>query len=807
MLKNFIIITLRNLAAQKVYAFINIFGLALGLAAVLLISTYLVNELSYDDFHRDADRIYRVCVKGKLRGSELKIAVTSLPMAGKLTEEYPDIEASMRVARFGAWLVSNGTVSFNEDKLLYADPQFFSFFSFTMISGNADSALIHERSIVLTRSTAMRYFGREDVVGQNLWLEKETVPYKITGVVEDVPSNTHMHFDMIGSLSTLNRYLRPVWVSHNIYTYIRVKPNTNVLALESKLNNLVPKYVIPQAKEYLHIPVGSFADGLNIVEYFLQPLQKIHINSNLDNELEANGSSVYMYSFAIIAFLILLIACLNFINISTANAVNRAREVVLRKVMGSERRLLVFQFLTESVLISFFALAFALLIAELCMPWFNSFLHVDLRLQTLNTPFIILAIIMGALMLGLLAGCYPAFFIASFDPIKVLQGKLSKGIKNRKVRTVFVVIQLSISVLIISLAWVVYAQVEYMLNTELGFTKQRILVIRRPDALKEQIADFKAEILKHPNIESVTNSNSIPGRDFLASTFTLDEDTSRENILMSQIFVNYDFCEAFKLQMQEGRFFSPDIPSDSAACVINEEAARMLGPQSIAGSHLLTPALKEMVGERLKIIGVIKDFHFASVDKRIGPLVFTLMPGNWEGYLNVRLSSEGIDRSIKYIGDTWNRYTHNFPFQYFFLDQDFDRNYRSVVNTGKMLFLFALLSVFLACLGLFGLVLFTTNHRIQEIGIRKALGATYYQIILMMVGETAMLNVFASVFAWLAAWLISMLWLKDFYSRITLSPKYFIFSSAIVLMLSILVVFFQAYHGSKRDPVTALKAE
>lgn len=807
MFRNFIVITLRSLVSQRVYTFISVLGLAVGMASTLLIVTYVIHELSFDKIHRDAHRIYRVTVDGELRGSDLKIAVTSLPMAQKLVEEYPEIESSVRIGRFGAWLVSNDSVRFNEDNLLFTDPQFFNFFSFQLLSGNPDSALVRPRSIVLSRSAALRYFGNEEILGKQLQLETESEPYIITGVMEDVPSNSHIHFDMVASLITLNKYLRPVWVSHNVYTYIKTKEGIDYKALEPKLNNLAMKYVVPQLQEYLDIPIESFTDGSNVIHYKLQPLLKIHMNSDLDNELEPNSKSMYVYAFSAIALLILLIACLNFINLSTANSANRAREVILRKVIGSERRMLIFQFLTESVLMCLFALVLALIIVEIVMPYFNNYLNISLSLQILNNPIAILLIVFSTFLLGIVAGTYPAFFIASYEPVRVLHGVLNKGIKTKHVRSFFVIIQLSISILIIILSMVVFAQLEYMMNKELGFEKERILVIRRPDALKERITDFREEILRHPNIESVTNSNSIPGRDFLASTFQLEEDSSSKYLIMNQLFVNYDFREAFELSMIKGRFFSPAIESDTIACVINEEAALEFNSEKIIGTSILAPAFKEKMGDKLKVIGIVKNFHFETVDKKIGPLIITLMPGNWEGYLNVRLSSNEIDKSIKLLEETWKKYTSEYPFQYFFLDQDFDRNYRSVIRIARILLIFASLSIFVACLGLFGLVLFTTNQRIQEIGIRKAFGATYFHIIGMLIKETAILNIYASAFAWIAAYLISLFWLKAFYSRITLSPTYFFIASAIVLVMSVLVVLYQAIRGSRRDPVDALKAE
>ena len=781
-------------------------GLAVGMACALMISIYIIHESSYDKFHKDADRIYRVNVNGTLRNRPLKIALTSSPMAYTLNEEFPSVESALRVAKFGAWLVSYKDIRYNEDNFLFADSNFFNFFSFPLIAGNPDSVLSKPRSIVLTRSTALKYFGNEDVIGKELRIETFDDPFTVTGLMDDVPSNSHFHFDMLGSLITLNKYLRPVWVSHNVYTYIKTLPGTRPAVLEQKMDTLVGQYVIPEVEKYLNISVADFLDGSNEIHYNLQPLKKIHLNSNLSSELEANGKALYVYSFGILALLILFIACMNFINLSTANSSNRAREVVLRKTIGSERRMLIFQFLTESVLFSFLALILALLIAEIAMPYFNRYLSIEMNFGILKNFVGIGTIVLLTLILGLLAGSYPAFFISSYEPVKVLHGTLNKGVRNQKIRAVFVVTQFFISILIIIMTIVVIAQLEFMLNKELGFEKERILVVRRSDALTDRIDEFKEEILRYPNIESVTNSNSIPGRDFLASSYIVEIDSMRKNIFMNQIFVNYDFSEAFGLTMIGGRFFSPSVPSDSLACVINETAAREIRQGNVIGTYLEAPSVGRGAN-KIKIIGVVKDFHFESVDKPIDPLIISLMPGNWEGYLNIRLSSRGVDKSIKFLGETWKKYAPEYPFQYFFLEKDFDQNYRSVVRTSKVLVLFALLSVFVALLGLFGLILFTTNQRINEIGIRKAVGATPLQVVLLLVKETVLLILYASAAAWIVAYLFSQLWLKDFNSRITLSPKYFLYASGIVLILALLVVLYQCYHAAKSDPTQALKAE
>jgi putative ABC transport system permease protein len=738
---------------------------------------------------------------------DINSANTSVPMAKAIVEEVEEVNSSIRLAHFDAWLVSNGEIKYNEDKFLFADKNFFHFFSFRLLEGNPDSVLVNPRSIVLTESTAKKYFGEESPIGKKLRIENGEKLYTVTGLMEDVPDNSHIQFDMLGSLVTFKRHIGNLWISNIVYTYIKINNTSDVQKVINRINEFVKVYMAPQINKILDVSTEDIADGKQTMRFDLQKITRIHLYSNLDGELEANGKALYIYTFGIIAILILIIACLNFMNLSTANSSNRAREVILRKVIGSTRRVLIFQFLTESVIFSFLALIFSLLIAEIAMPHFNEYLGLNLSFNVLNNPPAVFSIILFTLFLGIVAGSYPSFFISSYEPVKVLHGVLNKGVKNRKVRSVFVIFQFAVSILIIIISMVVFAQAKHMLNKDLGFEKERVLIIRRPDALKTKINDFKKEILQHPNIESVTNSNSIPGRDFITTSYVLENDSVRTNYLMNHVFVNHDFREAFGLRMVQGRFFSPSIASDTMVCVINEAAVRKLELDNVIGKVLEMPGPWAKSSKKLKIIGVVKDFNFESVDKEIEPLVISLMPGNMEGYLNVRLSTKGIDSSIKFLEEKWTKYTSEYPFIYFFLDKDFNQNYRPIIRTGKILNLFSLLSIFIACLGLFGLISFTSNQRVREIGIRKAVGATFYQIIYLLLKETIVLLLIASVIAWVGAYAFSRIWLNDFYFKISVSPRYFIIASGIVLTLAIVVVLYQFFIASLRNPGEALKVE
>ncbi|MGD2035034.1 MAG: ABC transporter permease, partial [Bacteroidales bacterium] len=549
MFRNFIVISLRSLATHRIYSLINILGLAIGMASVLLITIYVLNELSYDKFHQDAGKIYRINVHGILRGMDLNTAVTPTLMAETVVNEVDEVNEVLRMGYFNAWLVESDYARYNEDNFMFADSNFFRFFSFHLIKGDPDSVLMKPRSIVLTESAAKKYFGEEDPIGKKLTIENEEKWFTVTGLMEDVPDNSHFRFDLLGSLVTYEDFLPDLWLHHILYTYIKIDKPSEAFEVERKINEFVDKYTAPQIEEYLDVEMDDTTDGRQSIRYDLQKLTRIHLYSDLDNELEANGKAFYIYTFGVIAILILIIACLNFMNLSTANSSNRSREVVLRKVIGSSRRILIFQFLTESVIFSFIALIFAFLFTEILMPYFNSYLGLNLQFHILKNMPTVLLIILFTFVLGLLAGSYPAFFISSYDPVRVLHGTLNKGVRNRKVRSVFIIFQFSVSILIIIISFVVFAQVKHMLHKDLGFEKERVLVIRRPDALGDKISEFQNEALQYPNIESITNSNSIPGRNFITTSYILEEHSVRKNFIMNHLYVNHDFREAFDLKM------------------------------------------------------------------------------------------------------------------------------------------------------------------------------------------------------------------------------------------------------------------
>jgi putative ABC transport system permease protein len=800
MLWNFIKGTFRSIAAYRTFTAINILGLSVGITCALIISLYVIHESSYDRFHSKPDNIYRVTLSGSLNGVDFQGALTSGQISTALLKYVDEVLATTRVVHFGAWLISNDTIRNNEDNILFVDSNFFFFFDgFKLLKGDIESVLSKPNSIVLTKDAAIRYFGNTDIIGRKLSVEANRT-FVVTGVMANPPSNTHIQFNMLGSLITYKNYVH-YWSHNNTYNYLKLKEGANLEAVTQKLNKFFPQFVLPELEQAFN---NTFTADDKYV-YNLQAARDIHLHSHLENELKPNSRIEYLYAFGIAAVLILIIACLNFMNLSSANSINRSKEVILRKVAGAHKYIIVLQFLIESIVFSFIALILALLLTEIILPAFNRYLDLHLTYHFFTDIPVVLLILFFTIVFGVISGIYPALFISSFEPVVVLQGKLGEGLRNSKVRSAFVIFQFIISILIIALTFIIYFQVRYMIRKDLGFDSEHIMVIRRSDALRKQIDNFKYDLLKNKDIISVTNSDAIPGKDFISIAFRLKEFESKNGVILNQMFVNYDFEKTYSLKLQEGRFFNADIPSDSFGCIINETAAKVMGLSYPIGYHIVQPTIKRPSYKTYKIIGVVKDFHFQSVEKPVEPLVICLMPTNLEGYINVKLSANNLDKSVKYIEKTWESYTSDYPFMYFFMKDEFKKSYYSLIKLGRIFVVFSILAVFVATLGLFGLVAYTLNQRTREIGIRKALGASKFTLVLMLSKETIKLVSIATIFSWIVSYFIGHYWLQGFYYRIELKPAFFILSFALVLTVSLVTVIYQSYKTVKEEPGVILK--
>ena len=812
MISNFIKIAFRNLYRQLGYTFINIAGLAIGLACSILISLYVINEITYDRFHENAERIYRIGVKGKMLGNDLNQAVTAAPMYQTLTDEYPEIEHVTRIAKFGGWLIKYGEKKFMETEktFLFADSTFFDVFSFHLIKGNPETALTKPRSLIMTQKAAKRYFGDEDPMGKTLSVEADTTIYTVTGLLEDIPVNSHFHFELLGSLGSIRNSRNTNWMNHNFYTYITVVQGTDVEQLSENINSIIEKYIGPLIQTFLGIDLDQFIEGGNSFGYFLQPLQDIHLHSDLQAEIEPNGNPAYVYIFSLIAVLILVIACINFMNLATARSSGRSREVGIRKVVGSNKILLINQFLSESVLLSFISLIFAVIIVYLIMPYYNNLIRLELNFNLLGNSYLIPMLLLLAIVVGLLAGSYPAFVLASFKPIAVLKGESGSETKKGRLRSLLVVVQFTIAIIILLGTFIVYRQLNYMQQKDLGFEKENVLVIRRSDALEDQIDAFKQKLVSNSNVISAANSTHIPSSGFWNNAHWLEGQDRSNILLLMTAIVSYEVADALDLEMVEGRFFTREMPTDSFAVVINESAAKTLNLSDPIGTRFVDPGETPGEDRFLKIIGVVKDFHYESMHKTINPMIFHFMHGNYEGYIIVRLQPGNLPETVAFVKQTWESFNSRYPFEYFWLDDEFGKLFEPEKRTKQLLTVFSLLSIFLSCLGLLGLISFTAEQRTREIGIRKANGASVNAIVFLLSRETIKLLVVAAILAIPFYFGINK-WLQNFAFHINFNPAlYIIFLiviSFIVLVIALLSISFRAYKAATANPADSLRVE
>ncbi|UXX78908.1 ABC transporter permease [Reichenbachiella carrageenanivorans] len=808
MLKNFYLTAIRNMLKHKSYFLINICGLAIGIASFIFIALYIINEMSYDKFHSQSKNIHRVHVKGQMMGQTMDMAVTATPMAQALISEYPEVSKVTRVKESGAWFIGRDNKKFNEDGVLFADSTFFDVFDFKFLSGNKKTALIHPRSVVLTASYAKKYFGNEDPIGQKLTVEQDSIFYTVTGVMEDVPDHSHIQFDMMGSLSTYPHWLNnQQWVSHNNYTYVVLHENANISALEDKLQALVYKYVGPQVEQYLGTTMDAWESAGNSFGYYLMPLEDIYLYSNVDEELEANSDISYIYIYSLIAIILLFIAIINFVNLATAQSSSRAKEVGIRKVVGSSKQRLIGQFIFESIVISSFATIVAGLLVFFLTPAFTQLIGKEIAYQLTSSLWSFFWLGCLAILIGVLAGFYPAFILAAYQPVDVLKGTMSAGAKASWMRNLLVVIQFTAAIIIIIGTVVVYNQIDFMLNKNLGFNKEQIVVIRRSDVLRNNLETFKNDLLQNPNIKEVANAMSLPGKDRYNNNAHMTEESPDSPYLLYENHVSFGYAELMNLELVEGRFFSKDHPSDSSGVIINESAVKTIGYTDPIGKKFLNPD-DDGPGKPMTIIGVVKDYHIESLHKRIEPTMLRLMAGNWEGYVTVKLSNtHNVRETIQFIENTWFDHSYNKPFQYFFFDDDYANLYNSESTTGQVFVVFASLSIFIACLGLIGLVTYTAAIRKKEIGIRKVLGASTSTLIKLLSNEIVKLIVISTLIAWPLAYLATDYWLQNFADRLSISPWIYLGSTFIVVFIGSLAISFQTIKASRSNPVDSLRQD
>jgi putative ABC transport system permease protein len=803
MLANYIKVSYRNLIKYKTYTLINIFGLSVGIASVLFIAIYVIDELQYDKFNKNLEQTYRIGVKGKITGENLNQAVTAPPMAAAIINNIPGALYVTRLARFGEWLVRYNSIRYNETEFLFADSSFFEVFSFPLVAGNKKTALKKPFSVVLTVETAKRYFEGENPIGKKLFIESDSNLYTVTGIV-DPPKYCHFKFNLLGSLSTFRIASNPNWLTHQFYTYVVMKEGSSKKNLEKELNKFIDKYVLPQLGQITGNNLRLLSQKGDNLTYFAQPLKDIHLRSHLQLEITENGNINYVYTFTFIAILLLCIAIINFMNLATARSTTRAREIAMRKVMGSDQRQIIWQFLIESVFLSILALVISLVLVEVFTPYFQKLIQKEINLLSIeNGLFLIFTVIIG-IITGLLAGSYPAIVLAAYDTVSTLKGHLRNTIQTSKLRNILVTTQFSVSIFLLLCTLTIHRQINFMLHRNLGFNKEQVMVIKRSDGLKTNIDNFKKELLLCPEIQAVANSTHVPGKIYWRNAFCPENDPEN-TYLLNQSYVSIELADVLKLKINEGRFFSNSSSPDSNLCVINQTAVKYLKLVNPVGKIIYQPSKNTRIP--YTIIGVVADFNYSSLHNPIEPMIMTQMRGNLEGIIIVRVSLKNLKKTIPFIRNTWGKYTSDYIFEYSWLNDDFNKLYNPDKVTASVFVTFSILSIFIACLGLFGLIAFNTAQRTKEIGIRKSFGASYVIIFYTITKDTLKLILLSLIIAWPAAYFVLHHWLTNFTYRTPMSCLDFVISAAVALIITLLTIGAIAIKAVLKNPADALRYE
>ncbi|MFC1563405.1 ABC transporter permease [candidate division KSB1 bacterium] len=804
MFGNYIKIAFRNIVRYKGYTFINIFGLAAGIVCCLMIYLYVQDELSYDKYNENSDNIYRIVNSGTIRGNQLSVPLVSGPWGPAMVQEFPEVLNAVRFKTPDSqWLIEYQDKKFFERGFYFTDSTYFSVFTVEMVKGDPKTALDAPFSVVITEEMAEKYFGDEDPLGKIIKGDL-VIEFTVTGVMKKHPRTSHMNFDFLASIDTI-REARDVsgfpiygnllnnWQQFGIYTYILLQENADPDIVEQKMKAMLD--------ERLGRMFSTF--GIELSPY-LQKMTDIHLESHLDNEIEPNSDIKLVYIFSAVAVFILIIASINYMNLSTARSAARAKEVGLRKVAGAYKKQLIVQFLSESIIFALIASVIAAAVVVLLLPAFNSVSGKELVIGTLLNPQMFLFLTAMFIGVGLISGSYPAFLLSMYRPSEVLSGNIKSRGSSALLRKILVLVQFSLSVVLIIAFSTVSRQMEFINNKDLGFTKDNIIAIRLPDSgLRARFESLKDALLTNSNIISVSGSNSIPGGDFGLGLLAPEGRPASENINVTMTTAGYDFDKTFDFEIIEGRGFQEEFTADMGnAVLINEEAARQFGFET--GSEKRLSAGGQFV---FNVVGVVKDFHFKSLHESIEPFVFTLQDPNSYFWAFVRFNGSNFTDVIGYVERTWREVNPQHPFDYVFVDEYYDRQYQSEQRMSSLSSFFTVIAILIACLGLFGLASFTAEQRTKEIGIRKVLGASVSGIVLILSREFTKWVVFSVGLAWPIAYYFMGKWLEGFAYRTGLSIWAFIGSGLLTLLIALLTVSYQSIKTAMNDPVSSLRYE
>jgi putative ABC transport system permease protein len=793
MIANYLKIACRHMFRHKASSLINIIGLSVGIACCLLVLMSVSHELSFDRYHRDGDRIFRIGQRIQKEAAELETARVATPLIPATKESFPEVDHAVRF-QVATWdnLVEHGEKKFYEEWVLIAENELFNVLTIPFIRGNPEMALIRPGTVVITERIAKKYFGNENPLNKTLILWGN--PVEVTGVVQNCPDNTHLRYDIILSLSGFEK----VWNLDNwgwtgFYAYVKLKPYVDPSLFEQKIRHVADRYIGEELKEWGE----SFT-------FFLQPITSIHLNSHLNMEIAPPGNPRDIYIFSIIGFLILLISCINFTNLTAARSTNRAKEVGIRKVVGAHRVQLVRQFLWESVLASVISMVLSLIVVAAVLPHFNQLTGQDFSFRSLLKPSILLFLLGLSLFAGVVAGSYPAFLLSRFGPARILKGAAGSFAGGNAIRRFLVVAQFSITIVLVIGTLVVYKQIRFMKNVDLGFDKEQKLIV--PGDMKERYESVKAEFMKNPSITGAAACWNVPGRlsNLLEARLVGEEDEKAQS--MNFYYVDHDFIPEYEIEIVAGRSFQKEIRSDIyESFILNETAVRAFGfssPEEILGKKMYEGG-SSGIGT---IIGVTKDFFYKGLQTKVEPLVMQVRP-DFFSTVSLEVRTDNLKETLSFVENKWNELQLGRLFSYFFLDEDFNRHYRSEENLGRMYATLTLLALFISCLGLAGLSAFSAQQRTKEIGVRKVLGASVSGILFLLLNELMKWILIANILGWPAAYFFMHQWLLSFAYRTSIGLWVFVFSAGLAFLVSVMTVSYQSLRAALANPSDSLRYE
>jgi len=799
MLRTIVISTFRNLRKNPFFSSINLLGFTLGIASFILIMLFIVNELSYDRFHEKSDRIYRLCIRATIGDTKINQTYSSSRMFREMKERYPEIESGVKLLQGTDEYVTVGEKNFTEPKVLHADSTVFDVFTIPLISGSPSTALNRPNTIVISEKTARRYFGSQDPMGQAIRIDLNgpgVRTFEVTGVFRDLPGNTHLHFDLMASLITFPEFLGSnEWTANSFITYFVLKPGASAIDLQTKFDSYIRETIGSEKYE-------AFKNKGNSWEFFLQPLTSIHLHSDLNGELEPNGNIRYVYIFSVIAFFVLIIACINFMNLSTAKSTLRAREVGIKKTAGSSRGELVLQFLAESVLLTFVALILSVVLVKLLLPAYSQWLGRPLTLDLLTSPWIIPGFLLFGFVIGILAGIYPAFFISSYQPTRVLKTQVITETKGIGLRNVLVIVQFAASIFLIIGTLVIHSQLHFMQSKDVGFSRENILILRTPGEFAPLCRAFEDEVRQLPGMAGMSASTSLPGFSF--SNLGFGAEGTDKWFTLNIITCDTGFARAMELNMVDGRFFSPDFPTDTAGIILNETAVRMLGLTDPIGTKMIDGSTPR---RNYHVIGVVRDFNYESLHAMIRPMGLVNLNNSGGNFMSIRYEPGITGQMTRAVEQIWKRILPGVPFSYSYMEDDYRSLYRNEIQTSQVFSLLAGLAIVVAILGILGLASFMVHRRIKEIAIRKISGADVTQIIRLLSWNFIRWVMISFLVACPVAWWVMERWLSDFAYRIPVNAWVFILSGGIAVVLVVVTVGLITYRAAMANPSESIKYE